>query len=160
MGGHLWAFRESWDRFPRRVLSFIVDSCSPEPELAMKQLVKPLAAAMAASVSVAYAQSPALEFPAPPGVAGFGKHAVSLGDVDGDGVLDIAAADRTGTVYVLSGATGAVLRTDNTWGGALVADLEAIDVTADGTAELIVAFATPGWSYGFHVLDAGTGSLL
>ncbi len=42
-------------------------------------------------------------------VAGFSTQAVSFGDVDGDGVLDIVFGTMSGALYALRGDTGAVL---------------------------------------------------
>ena len=91
----------------------------------------PLAATLLATFlvpPVATAQQTLLELSSQRGFAGtsdnFGSQVAALGDVDGDGVVDLLvaseaeddgsfpwASDRTGAVRVLSGATGAIVRT-------------------------------------------------
>jgi FG-GAP repeat protein/VCBS repeat protein len=104
---------------------------------------------------------------------GFGYAVDGLGDVDGDGVPDLAvgapfedtAGADAGRVRVLSGADGSTLRTfdgesamDNfgTAVGALA------DVNGDGVAELIVGAANAGPSAGgrAYVYDVAAGVLL
>ena len=100
--------------------------------------------------------------PAPAGSVGFGKHVVGLDDIDGDGVGDLAAADRGGLVHVLSGATFATLHTYDGVSTTGVGALAAIDVTGDGLRELVVGWAPPGenGAYGLVVVDPATAANL
>jgi FG-GAP repeat protein len=109
---------------------------------------------------------------------GFGCALAPFMDLDGDGVGDIlvgSTADYTqgggGAAYVVSGATGVVLRSfvDKLWSqdgfGSRVAD--AGDVDADGVDDVLVgdpAFTTDPWGYNsrgaVYLISGASGAIL
>ncbi|HVM15090.1 MAG TPA: integrin alpha [Egibacteraceae bacterium] len=103
----------------------------------------------------------------PAGAAGFGASVAGLGDVDGDGAGDVVVgAPGSGHVYVVSGATGAILHdiADPAGGGSnfgfSVAGIG--DVDGDGVSDLAVgAPSASGPAAGRVLLFSGaTGGLL
>jgi hypothetical protein len=102
--------------------------------------------------------------------ANFGWAVASAGDVDADGIDDFAVgapSDHDGTVYLYSGATGALLRTvsSTSKGSQLGTSLANLgDLDGDGVADLAVgapAFKTNGSPLGLAVIYSGaTGSVL
>ena len=113
--------------------------------------------------------------PAPKRAGSFGEDVAGLADVDGDGRGDLAvgapqednlAQPNAGSVYIFSGATGALLQTLHSPNaqaqglfGNNVSRLH--DVDADGADDLVVSapfeFAQAGRAY---VFSGGTGELL
>ena len=87
--------------------------------------------------AVAVAQEPLLVIDAPTGAGGFGKRVTALGDVDGDGRPDVAVADVSGAVHVLTGPQLDVSWTFTT--RPYVAGLISVDTNGDGVRELVVA---------------------
>jgi len=86
----------------------------------------------------------ALRVAPPPGAAGFGASVAGLGDVDGDGVADVAVgAPGANRAYLVSGATGKVLRQVADPGGSTLdlgfAVAAVGDVDRDGVGDVAVA---------------------
>ncbi len=104
----------------------------------------------------------------------FGWTAVALGDVDGDGVADFAASapfdepprsgllSSTGSVYAISGASGAVLwsHTETLQSAILGFSMETLDWNGDGVLD--VAAAAPWGSSGgsVRILSGPDGAVL
>jgi len=104
--------------------------------------------------------------PNPQAVGRFGRTLAGVGDVDGDGLPDIAvgAADEnntTGRVYVFSGDDQLIttIEPDESAGDSILfgIDLAALgDVNDDGRADLFIG--APGFDRG-AIVNAGTGSV-
>ena len=104
-------------------------------------IVAPAAAAPLASAPLA-APSQVTRIAAPADVTGFGGAVVGLGDVDGDGVGDIAVgAGRSGRAFVITGDTATILHdiASPLPGLEFGASLAAVgDVDRDGVGDLAV----------------------
>lgn len=129
-----------------------------------------LAAALSASAD-------SIRVPPPPGAEGFGGAVRGIADVNGDGAGDVLAAAlydvnagvAYGAVYVLSGATGEVLRMHKPEGfvthyyGTALVDLP--DIDGDGTNDYCIG---DPWrdvgrheaAGGFEIYSGATGALL
>lgn len=85
---------------------------------------------------------------------------VALGDLEGDGQIEVCVLGQTASVVCLEGATGALRwasgSTSRSYGGPAIADLD-----ADGTAEVIVGrqvFRSDGSTFWVGTLGTGGGS--
>lgn len=110
-----------------------------------------------------FAQVPVFETAGPPGATGYGVRVAGVGDMNGDGVADVAVADRTPVVRIHSGADWNVLFVyAPPSNGIIITGLAAIDGDGDGTNELVVAYQTGTVGAGLHIhlIEVATGSAL
>jgi hypothetical protein len=109
--------------------------------------------------SLAYAQEPLFETAGPPGAAGYGCRLTGLGDVNGDGLPDVAVADASAYVRVHSGADWSVLLESGPWHN-IITSLGALDSDGDGPKELVVAHqvSTNDSEFFVDLVDVSSGA--
>ncbi|MEZ6015050.1 MAG: integrin alpha [Planctomycetota bacterium] len=105
------------------------------------------------------AQEPLEVFEAPVGANGFGFRVAALGDIDQDGLGDVAVGDRSGRVWILTGRPFTVASVISV--GPFLAGLGALDTDGDGVREVAIAHQSATASAGINVdtFDARTGAL-